>query len=426
MNVNILDYGAVADGQAVCTKEIQAAIDACAATGGGRVIVPTGSFVSGTIWLKSHVELHLERGARLIASKNRADYNALDAYEQNYGYAPEEWVGQHFILCVEQEDVAITGYGTIDGSGDEFFEEPKFLKWAYFPHGLSIAKDKVNLRPGQLIVFVESKNILVEHVTITNSPCWCCFLFGCDVVTVKGIKVYNPKHFCNTDGIDIDSCKYVTVSDCIISTGDDAIAVRCASYRLKDKSRTCEYITITNCNLSSSSGAIRFGVGTGAIKHVRVSNLTVEEAGCNFGFMSGWIGSGHCHLEDIHISNVSCANVARPFEIDDTCAAGIENITFENININTRYGGLFIVPQSGTVKDVTFRNFNVTLIEGAKYLDEIDEKRTILYMEGIDGLCLDRVKVQVEDSVRELWSSDVEIVACKDVEIHRCKYKELV
>jgi len=426
MNINILDYGAVADAKTVCTKEIQAAIDACATAGGGRVIVPTGSFVSGTIWLKSHVELYLERGARLIASRNRADYNLLDAFEQNYGDEREEWVGQHFILCLEQEDVAITGYGTIDGSGDEFFEEPKHSKWAYYQHGSAIAKDKVALRPGQLIEFVESKHILIENVTITNSPCWCCFMYGCDVVNIRGLKVFNPKHCMNTDGIDIDACKYVTISDCIIHTGDDAIAVRCDLASLKDKTRTCEYVTITNCVFNVSSGAIRFGVGTGAVKHVRVSNITVEEAGCNFGFMTGWIREGRCYLEDIHISNVSCANVARPFEIDDTCKAGMKNITFENINIQTRYGGFFVVPQPGSIQNVTFRNFSVKLIEGAKYLGEIKERRTVMYIAGVDGLNLERVQVRVEDSVRHLWTKDVEIVDCENVDIYRCKYRELV
>lgn len=425
MNVNIVDYGAIADGKTVCTKEIQAAIDACAVAGGGRVTVPTGSFVSGTIWLKSHVELHLERGARLVASKNRADYNAMDAFEQNYGDEREEWTGEHFILCVEQEDVAITGYGTIDGSGDEFFEEPNCYKWAYYPHGSAVAKDKVNLRPGQLIEFVESKNILIENVTITNSPCWCCFLYGCNVVNIRGLKVFNPKYCMNTDGIDIDACKYVTISDCIIHTGDDGIAVRCDTTALKDKTRTCEYVTITNCVFNVSSAFIRFGVGEGAVKHVRVSNITVEEAGCNFGFMTGWNGTGRCYLEDIHISNVSCTNVARPFEIDDTCKAGMKNITFENISIQTRYGGFFEVPEAGSIQDVAFRNFNVKLIEGAKYLDEIPERRTVLYIAGVDGLLMERVKVQVEDSVKELWTSDVEIVDCKNVETHHCKCREL-
>ena len=107
MNTNILDYGAQSGMTTICTTAIQEAIDACASSGGGRVTIPAGTYVSGTIWLRSHVELHLEHGARLIASTNREDYNALDAYPQNYSWPPEEWVGQHFILAVEVEDVVV-------------------------------------------------------------------------------------------------------------------------------------------------------------------------------------------------------------------------------------------------------------------------------------------------------------------------------
>jgi len=271
MNTNILEYGAQSE-MTTCTTAIQAAIDACASTGGGRVTIPAGTYISGTIWLRSHVELHLEHGANLIASTNREDYNALDAYPQNYSWPPEEWIGQHLILAVEVEDVAITGTGVIDGRGDFFFGDICDYGTAYWMHGVALAKDKEKLRPGQLICFVESKNITVRDVTIQNTPCWACFFHGCEVVTVYGVKVFNPPHFANTDGIDIDACRYVTVSDCIIHTGDDAIAIRCEASRLQNTEICTEYVTITNCIISTCACAIRVGVGVGVIKHVRISS----------------------------------------------------------------------------------------------------------------------------------------------------------
>lgn len=119
---NILNYGAIADGRTLCTAAIQAAIDDCNKNGGGRVVIPSGEFYSGSFFLRDNVELHLEHGALLIASADMEDYNADDAYEQNYGFAPEEWRAKHLIMAVECDNVAITGSGKINGNGDSFRE----------------------------------------------------------------------------------------------------------------------------------------------------------------------------------------------------------------------------------------------------------------------------------------------------------------
>jgi len=104
MNINILTTGAVADGITLNTESIQKAIDLCAENGGGSVEVPAGTFLTGTIWLKSHVELYLSQGAVLKASSNMDDYNELDAYPQNYSWLPEEWVGKHLSGSVNDFD----------------------------------------------------------------------------------------------------------------------------------------------------------------------------------------------------------------------------------------------------------------------------------------------------------------------------------
>ena len=423
MNINILDYGAVADGTTVCTKEIQSAIDDCSAAGGGRVIVPAGAFVSGTLWLKNHVDLHLEHGARLIASKDQNDYNALDAYEQNYSYLPEQWVGQHFILCIEQEDVAITGSGTIDGSGDAFIGEP--FDWAYYNwiHWIAQAKDPEHPRPGQLICFVESKNILVENVTITNTPCWTLFLHGSEIISIRGVKIFNPNWCGNTDGIDIDSCKYVTVSDCIILTGDDAFAIRCAAPRLKDKTKTSEYITINNCVTSTSASVIRFGVGTGAIRHVQVSNLTVREAGIMFSICSSFAGGGRVELEDIHIQNVSAPDVCRPFEIQDINNAGIHNVTLSNMDIESRYGCLLFTPTEGSIEDIVIRNVKMKIKEDETKFNKSTDA-AVIECGGIHDLLFENVTVEVADEVRGFWKHDIRCTNCKDVELYRCKCRQ--
>ena len=162
MNTNILDFGAIGDGKTLCTAQIQAAIDACAESGGGTVTVPAGRYLTGTIWLRSNVELHLCHASVLRGSDNLDDYNAEDAYEQNFSFPKEEqWVGKHLILAIECKNVALTGTGTIDGSADAFMGELEFKSVHTWRAGIRFAKDKEKFRPGQLICFVECEKVLV-------------------------------------------------------------------------------------------------------------------------------------------------------------------------------------------------------------------------------------------------------------------------
>lgn len=183
MDRNITEFGAIGDGVTVNTKAIQSAIDQCATTGGGRVTVPSGTFICGTIYLRNNVELFLETASSVLkASSNYADYNPVDAYVQNAKSIAEKTNGGHFILAVEAENVSITGHGILDGSGDVFFEKEakhhpnKF--YCFWPDGMSVVADNKNTRPAQMVCFIESKNILLNGITIRNSPYWTVFLHG--------------------------------------------------------------------------------------------------------------------------------------------------------------------------------------------------------------------------------------------------------
>ena len=246
MRYDILSYGAVADGATLCTVAIQAAIDACHQNGGGTVEVPAGTFKTGTLWLKSHVELHLCHGATLLASEDLDDYNAEDAYVQNYRSNEEEWCGKHLIIAHEQTDVSITGHGKIDGNGHLFYGEPE-KRWNFlWKDGLALSRDKERLRPGQVIVFVQCSHVRVQDIRMENTTCWNILFHGCEFVQVRGVVIQNPTTYANTDGIDIDTSRFVTVSDCIIDTADDAFAIRGAGHRLIDPPEACEHVTITN------------------------------------------------------------------------------------------------------------------------------------------------------------------------------------
>ena len=119
---DVRSFGAKGDGVAKDTAAIQKALDACAGKG-GRVILPRGTFLSGSIYVGSDTELHLEEGAVLLGSPDLNDYNADDAYPQNHGSVREGWSAKHLILVLEKKNVKITGRGTIDGNGRAFFDE---------------------------------------------------------------------------------------------------------------------------------------------------------------------------------------------------------------------------------------------------------------------------------------------------------------
>ncbi len=359
---SIKDYGAVADGVTINTQAIQAAIDACAALGGGRVTIPAGIYKTGTIWLKSHVELHLEMGATLLASDNTDDYNDLDAFEQNYREVKSEgWVGKHLIIALEVTNTAITGLGTIDGNCYAFVDDaptPFLYKWRY---GITSLKDEEAMRPGQLICFIECRNVTVTDITIRNSPCWSSYFLGCEFVTVRGIKVFNPMNMLNSDGIDIDTSRFVTVSDCIIVTGDDGITLRCCEQLVKNKDMHCEYITVSNCIIRSSVCGFRIGVGNGTIRHARLSGLTIDKASRMIEISTTF--SNDCaFIEDVNISDVSCTDTDRIVNIGARNGGTIRNITIENIRAE-------VTAQSpiwcgdGTLENINLRNIEMYVSE---------------------------------------------------------------
>lgn len=421
MNLNILEVGAVADGKTLNTERIQKAIDTCAANGGGRVEIPAGVFVSGTIWLKSHVELYLSQGAVLKASENMDDYNELDAYPQNYSWPPEEWVGKHLIIAVGQTDIAVSGHGVIDGSGDFFFEEPK-PSWAtyVFSYGVSVAKDKTILRPGQLMAIVECDYVRVTDVTFRNTPCWACFLHGCEYAWIRGIHVINEKHYCNSDGIDIDTCRFVTVSDCIIDTGDDAIAIRCASKRLVKKMDKCEHITITNCVLGSCSSVFRFGVGAGTIRSVNISNINMFRGHIGLNLMTAYLKKGEVSMEDIHFSNIMADGVACPVKLTEYNNTYIKNVTFDGLYIKSMCGFSLYADDSGNIHDITFRNMDLELTDPLFPVreDEPQERGdTVITGQNVRNIRFENVKINIPEDQQHKWKKNSVFTDCENIMI---------
>ncbi len=333
---DVKDFGARGDGVSKDTAAIQKAIDAATAAGGGTVEVPAGTFVSGTIWLKSNVDFHLCAGATLLGSPDKEDYNLPDAFPQNWTNSYESNSGAHLVLCVEQRNVTVRGPGRIDGNGPHFVLDKDGKR---FP-GNDVTYSGIDWRPGQMLFFVESENIRIEDVDLFNSTYWTCFIHGCTHVAIRGVRIKNHYLTWNGDGIDLDCSQYVTISDCRIDSADDCITLRGAGGRLK-KPQDMAFVTVNNCILRNyHCNAIRIGVGNMDIHDAVFSNIIVEEA--RTAIMTG---NGY-------------SNPRKPGKIRGT---GVSNMRFENFHVkHARELCLLLAQFSGgaTTENLHFANID--------------------------------------------------------------------
>ena len=294
--VDITTLGAKGDGITDNTAFIQKAIDDCSARKGGTVEIPSGHFLTRTLFLKSNVNLHLHFGAELLGSTD------LDSYHKVF----PELKGKEspaLIFARGVTNIAITGSGTINGQGAH----------QNFQHGND---SKGGPRRPKIIYFIGCNNVRVQDVTLRNSAYWTQDYEKCDGVIVRGVKVYSHANW-NNDGLDIDS-RNVVVSDCYIDCDDDALCLK------SDTDTPCENVTVTNCVLKSNCNAIKFGTSSySGFKNVTISNCTIDRASedhirqwyKNY----PWIGTKHktvvagIALESVDggiIENVSISDIA--------------------------------------------------------------------------------------------------------------------
>lgn len=432
MNTNILDFGAAGDGKTLCSAAIQKAVDECAGSGGGRVCIPAGVYLTGTIRLKSNVELYLEHGSVLKASTDLDDYNELEEYPQNSSCIESEgWCGKHLILAVEQENVAVTGSGTIDGSGDFFLGEKQYPFLYIWRDGIAKTRPDLPARTGPLICFVECTNVRVTGIRIQNHACWCLFCHGCECVRIHGIQVFNEAYYANSDGIDIDSCRFVTVSDCIINTGDDAIAIRGNAAKLKCSQKACEYVTISNCVLSSSSSVFRIGVGIGKIRHIRVHGIVIERGGEAINLMTSYCGRGEVPIEDVNFSDISATNVSFPINISSN--AYIRNITIENFRCHaTASVNIYALPKCsggdgslGEITNIMLKNIEIFMTEPALQPSEAmyaQRGEAIIHGENASDILLDGVRIHISEELLKDWNDVTRFENCGGAEIRNCVF----
>jgi len=361
---NAADFGAIGDGVSKDTKALQNAIDICHDAGGGKVLLPAGKYLCGTLYLKSNVELHLEAGAHILGSPDIEDYNEDGNFPENQPFTSEHVTARHLIIAYRQENISITGQGIIDGQSFQFFEPLPPETSATYRHKTGNFPFK-EWRPGQMVFFCRCKNVAVRDVKLLNSPYWTLFMLGCNDIQIRGLLIENPPATANGDGIDIDCCKNVTISDCIIRSGDDSITVRGNPRVLGEGDWTCENVVVTNCILSTPCNAIRVGVGDGHVRNCLFNNIVITETSRGICLISLYRKTerskhGTC-IEDIHFSNfIIDADV--PFTVgtghDSQPPGAIRNISFRNFRITAWAGAQFVGTPKTPLESIVLQNFD--------------------------------------------------------------------
>ena len=282
---DIRDFGASGDASTMNTVPIQKAIDACTANGGGQVLVAGGRFVTGTLYLKDHVTLHIASGAALLGSTNIADY-ATDTHKNIY--AGEPHMDRCLIFARGAVNIGLTGSGMIDGQGDR----------NNFPN----LGDPGKNRP-MLIRFLECTRIQLRDLTLCNPASWTSAWLYCGDIVVDGITIKSRAN-ANGDGLDFDGCENVRVSNCLFDTSDDSICLQASR-----ADRPCRNVVINNCVMKSQWAAIRIGLSSlGDLQDVTVSNCIfhdIRDAGLKIQMCEGGA------MKNMQFSNIVMRNVPR-------------------------------------------------------------------------------------------------------------------
>lgn len=359
VDYNILTYGAKPDGITNNREAIQKAIDECNSGGGGRIVIPNGNFLSGTLILKSNIDLHLESGAYLISS-------------------------------IQQEDLIDFAKNFEDDNKDIGWEGGCFL-CAFHECPLNI---RTELRP-RTTFFEDIKNLTVKDIIFKDAAFWTLHMAGCEHVIVNGIKILNDVRGANNDGIDPDTCKDVVISNCIIKAGDDAIVIK-NSEPMAAKYGSSENIIINNCILYSHDSALKIGTETfNTIRNVILSDCVFRDCSRGVGI---WVRDG-ATIENIHIHHIS-GNTKRYADCPKRSFAPrwwgkgepifisaayrnsqhkfpgkIQNITFDHIYMKCESSIFIAGEEDSRIKNISIQNVNLTMEkQGTQPADIFDEQ----------------------------------------------------
>jgi polygalacturonase len=403
----ITSHGAVGDGERDCTAAIRAAIVACAAAGGGRVVVPKGRFLTGPIHLRSRVNLHVAEGATLAFSRDPRHYQPLvfTRWEgvELMNYSP-------FIYAFEQRDIAVTGAGTLDGQADDTHWWPwkGAASGAAGPNqntgrerlmemgtrGVPVAErifgDGFYLRPNFVQPY-RCQNVLIEGVTLVNSPMWELHPVLCANVTVRGVTINS--HGPNNDGCDPESCRDVLIERCRFDTGDDCIALK--SGRNNDGRRVnvpVENVVIRDSVMADGHGGVVIGseISGGArnvfAERCRMDSPQLDRAlRIKTNAMRGGI------VEDVYMRDVTVGQVAEAVVTVNYFYEEGEKGTYPPVvrNVEVRR-----VTSKNSRYALLLRGFRQDPIQGVRIVDcTFDGVASPDVIENVTGLTLSNVRI---------------------------------
>ena len=357
---SILNFGARADGITLNTKSINSAINACSKKGGGVVLVPSGFWLSGPIELKANVNLHLQKNALLQFT---TDLNQYPLVQGNWEGVPQ-MRNQSPLSATDQQNIAITGLGIIDGAGDAWrmvkrdkLNETQWKKLVatggmlsedkktWYPSAKSFkgsqTKDPGLLKEGRttkdfedvkdflrpnLLVLSGCKKILLEGVTFQNSPAWCLHPLMSEFITVRNVYVKNPWYAQNGDGIDLESCRNVLIENSVFDVGDDGICMKSGrDEEGRKRGMPTENVVVRNCIVYHAHGGFVIGSEmSGGIRNIYVNDCTFigTDIGLRFKTTRGRGGI----VENIYISNIAMKDIVGEAILFDMYYAAVDPV----------------------------------------------------------------------------------------------------
>lgn len=417
---DIRAYGAKSDGSCLATKPIQAAIDAVASQGGGSVVIPPGAWRSGTVHLRSNIHLILEPGAILAGSGDLAGYPAAGR-----SGVDKDRHDHHLLIARDCHHVRISGGGTIDGNG------PAFWHPSTGPRTWIRAREP---RVSPLLELSRCQDLVLEDITITNSPGWTVHVFCCDRVRIHGVTIDNPMWGPNTDGFDLNGVRDLVLSQCSVTAGDDAIVLKTSR-----DARSCERVVISDCILKTYCAALKLGTESWHdFRNIAMSNCVVHGSPRAVGLYE----FDGATIEDVAISNIACDTACgwalnRPIHLDlrrrdrslpigpDAPAVGrMRNISISNVTARTDGRVILTAADGGRLRNIHLHGLclRYPIIEDpseigprgeplqfSRYSPEARGARAAVVADGVEGLRLDGLGIAWPDGELDAdWGDELD------------------
>ncbi|WP_217594701.1 glycoside hydrolase family 28 protein [Cohnella sp. GbtcB17] len=449
-------YGAAGDGSTLDTVAINRAIERCRDSGGGTVLLPAGTYLSGTVFMYSDVTLHLDAGAVLLGSPNVDDYPALPY--------TSEYRNTALIAAIGAERFSIEGRGTIDGNGDAFAEyasadllrdfDASYTRQgeAYFRENDKADDGPVEMkrRPGILILILNGRDAQVSRLHIRNAPNWCLHVAGTDGALLTGLDIKNSLLVPNADGIDVSRSRNVRISDCNIEAGDDGLAFSPCAEGFGGGAN--ENIVVQNCMIQSRSAGIRIGWDAYNFRNFQFHNIVIRDSNRGIGLFlregesienivfSNIVIETRLHkgkwwgkAEPIHISALPGLEHAGRVVDRQVKPGHVRGVTFSNVAIRGEQGIVLHGSAHTPLENIVFDNVRMHMKSGPlmetfggnfDFRPALDAEMNVfghdipaLYAKHVKGLKLRGFELSWEDGMPDYCRNGIEIESFADVAI---------